>query len=683
MPTAVLSGWPCKRARAEVAPKSRLGRLALAAAFVANLLTTLPGRAAGKPLAGVPLVYASGRIGRQLRYQLIAALRRSGFSVVSRAQWLAAAEDLGMPRNRWFARRSWAALARKLRLQIVLVGGLRRRRGRYRLTVAAVDRAGERLVLQQLRLRRPELSASRTLRWLDGAVKVAARRAAARRSSPAKPASAAAGGGAVRLPAWSQGTAQTGGDQAVPPRANNKQSVGPPPQRPSEQDQWDEAQQGWEEPGAATTASAAPVLPHTDTPIGRLQLEARVSAEHFSYIKTLGDERAAGRNSVDFALEAKLHARHYGAVGRLLLRHDFSNPRRERTEAEEAYAHFSLGPLTISAGRILVSWGTANGANPTDVINQVDLRNPLDTERRGTWMLRMRLIKGPVLLEGYLLPVPETNLLPFPDRADEQGMRGPWRWLEALPGLPPGTPAIDLPSLIAPPTSLNNLQPGFRLRASFRGVDLAVGYLWRRDLMPVVRTALVDENAGLSGGLSVAFEFPRVHLVTFEAETTWGKLRLAAESLATLTQDLDANDPDVIDPYVTSVVGLDYRTGAFFSDHHLHFFCDLWFSRAIVGSLAPATDDAFLDANRLRVPLRHALIGRLRYEWGDDLRVDLDVVSAATRYDLLLNPNLRAILFDRLELAVGLLWPMGSGSNAFFGSLRGNRRVTFRLQARF
>jgi len=370
------------------------------------------------------------------------------------------------------------------------------------------------------------------------------------------------------------------------------------------------------------------------------------------------------------------------ASGSFLARHDFSDPDRNRLEAEEVFIETSWDSFSLQAGRAMVSWGTASLSNPTDVINPMDRRDLAESEKLGTWMLRSGFILGPIQIEGYYLPVPEAHRLPLAEGLDADGIpssRSRW-FLDAFPRGGNGESLIvyQIGASSPPPATLKNGQFALRLATSLPGFDFSLGYAYLYDRIPTLHQRVSPPdgtNPNTRVELSLAHQ--RIHFITADFESVLGKVRLAGEFLLALTADRDDSDPEVDNPYFSMVAGADMRSGQFLADHCIHFFLELTYTRALAGQLVAG------PMSLLRHPLDLAALGRLRYEWGQQLHLDLNLISGLDKLDLIINPEIEWLIIDRISAKIGLLLLFGSGQNSLLHQFEDNRRLTASIELTF
>ena len=184
-----------------------------------------------------------------------------------------------------------------------------------------------------------------------------------------------------------------------------------------------------------------------------------------------------------------------------------------------------------------------------------------------------------------------------------------------------------------------------------------------------------DNPTVLAG--QITSEYHRPHLATLEAESTIGAWRIAAEGVMGLSEDWDASDPEIVNPYVTTVLGLDYQTPELWGESRFHLFIELTTSFALRGEL----EEGLLALVRFPVPL--GLGFRLRYHWSDRLAAETTVITALDAYDMVVRPQVSYTFFDRVVLCFGADLLLGTRGENLFGLFLDNTRLFARLEATF
>ncbi len=362
-----------------------------------------------------------------------------------------------------------------------------------------------------------------------------------------------------------------------------------------------------------------------------------------------------------------------------MARVDFVDPNRNRFDPEEAWVDLTFPSVSLKVGRVIVSGGTASLYNPTDILNHVDLRDPLAAEKIGALMVRATATLGRFNFEATYLPVPESNWFPVVSGVTASGVLvSRSRWVRGSID-PVGTVPVEyhLAPFTAPTPRPSNSQVAGRAEVSVGGADIGLGYAYLLDHLPSPSVEAVASADPTQTQVFIDWNYRRLHVITFDFERTFGRLRVAAEAAAFLTADLAAKNPRVADPYFIGDVGADVQTGDFLNGQHLHFFLEFSYARAIVGRLTTDGLDAF------RYPFPLSLLGRVSWEVTTDLTFDVDAVSSLQRLDLFISPRLEYRFFDRVKAKLGVDVLAGSKTQGFFGPYAQNSRFVATVEARF
>lgn len=559
------------------------------------------------------------------------------FLVIPNKRVLQAARADKLPRNQWLEAPSLAKLSARLAFDVGLGVRLVSVSGTWTMFVTAYDgKTGEVRGEASVILTRPRLAEDRARELV-----VALREALAPKPPP--------------------DTTTT----VVPPP-----EVKPPPG----DDVWDTATGGF------STSAAPASISETLRSETSVEVGGRVALEHYGFFVNKDSEKLSGRDSVEAAVRLKAVHPRATAYASLLARADFADPARNRVEPEEAWVELTFPRVSLKAGRVVAAWGTASLYNPSDVLNPIDFRDPLDSEKWATLMMKASLTLGPATLEAYYLPLPEHHRLPpitgiSPDGALESRSRWIHGSIDAEVYIPV---RYVVGPMQPPPPRPSNTQVAARALLSVAGADVSVGYAYLVDRFPSALTeAVPDPGVPLTTTVYLDWVYRRLHVFTVDFERTFGKLRVAAEGAAFLTRDLEAKNRSVTDPYFIVNAGADYQTSAFLGDQRLHFFLEFVTTHAIAGKIATDGIDQF------RYAFQRALIGRIAWESGSDLRLNFNAASSLLRFDLFLSPRLEYAFFDRVKAQVGVDLLLGSKDAGFFGPFRDNSRFIVTVESRF
>ena len=124
-------------------------------------------------------------------------------------------------------------------------------------------------------------------------------------------------------------------------------------------------------------------------------------------------------------------------------------------------------------------------------------------------------------------------------------------------------------------------------------------------------------------------------------------------------------------------MGFDYKTEEFSDNHTLQFFLEYSFAS---GLEAPLQRDPLHFARR---PFLYQLLGRVHYDWGENLDITLDAAAAPTRYDVMVAPEIRYTYNDSLTIGLKGTFLFGDETDSFYGAYTENSRVASSLELKF
>ncbi|MBW2730826.1 MAG: hypothetical protein JRH20_00450 [Deltaproteobacteria bacterium] len=403
----------------------------------------------------------------------------------------------------------------------------------------------------------------------------------------------------------------------------------------------------------------------SDAPRFPFTLSGAVWAEHMSYLLDREPTTINSRNEValDMVLSTRVGSatKFAHAVINGLVRADMSDDARTEAFFKEAYVRAGWGPLTVLAGKRLLSWGVTDAFNPTNTLRRTDLRDPLQPQDRGLFLVQAKLLLGGAFFaEAVWAPLFEDPLQPAPTGIDSDTglLLSTSRWFS---GPKQALVFIPAPALADGPETF---QYAGRLGLSAEALDVSLSYTY--GYLPVSEFALVAP--GVMQGAH-----HRRHLIGVDFQTTFGRVALKGEAAASLTADLDGSDDQVPDSFLSYVVQLEFssirlgRTG-----HELRLQAQFYAEHGLRGERLQ---------QGLQHPFQFLAIAYAEWKYLDHTGF---VLSAL--FDLPKGLGVRAELWHelvdglRVELA-GLY--LDGNSESFFGVFRHNHRVLGRLKYAF
>ncbi|MCH7497388.1 MAG: hypothetical protein IH971_06025 [Candidatus Marinimicrobia bacterium] len=208
-------------------------------------------------------------------------------------------------------------------------------------------------------------------------------------------------------------------------------------------------------------------------------------------------------------------------------------------DVREAYAEITTDLGDFKFGKQILAWGAVDGNNPTDNVNPYDfyyLFLPGTDRKLGVVAGSAILYLGNITIDAVITPVFQPNRLPlnepdFPIFGD-----GP-------------SPADALPIMI-PDRSIGNSEFGLRATLPTSFMDISVSYFsgFDRSFSPFLQTQPFPTALG----------YLRTQVIGYDLVTFLGDWALRVEGAYFLTEDKDADDPLVRNPYIQYVAQVDY-----------------------------------------------------------------------------------------------------------------------------
>ncbi len=237
----------------------------------------------------------------------------------------------------------------------------------------------------------------------------------------------------------------------------------------------------------------------------------------------------------------------------------------------EAYATVYLEGLDLAVGQQVVSWGSADGINPVDVVNPRDLRMPLadpEEQKIAVPMVKATFYpdaEGRYQVEAVLVPTFTPPILPGPE----------WTPPQPPPPLPPAVVGVTAPETLLPDPNLENVQFGVRATGNFEvldGLDASV-VLYRgfrhaptNKKPDYIYLADQDPDGNPANGpflLQPKLGYDRIHLIGLDFSAGLSFLEVEGvvvrgEAAYAFTEDPEGTDPYVANPFAQAVLGAEY-----------------------------------------------------------------------------------------------------------------------------
>ncbi|NOX87989.1 MAG: hypothetical protein GXO77_03115 [Calditrichaeota bacterium] len=415
--------------------------------------------------------------------------------------------------------------------------------------------------------------------------------------------------------------------------------------------------------------------------LSQTRLGGFVEYDNITYLKNGSREKINGRNQAILQLELRHQVNSKADIfGSVEIRNDQADPSRNRIYLDEAYINLYLGDFDIRVGKQIYAWGRADGFNPTDNLTAWDFSDILDTEdeKIGVVSARVNYYFGDWSMEAVLEPSFTASVLP-------DGAASRW-WLKMPPVVPnPAYPQAGLPTLkaayvIAPPVlpdqGVRSTQYALKLSGTARGWDFSVSWFDGFDDLPSIHTATVVDSAFTSALITLQPKYHRRRAIGADFATAFNRLGVRGEAAYYLTEDWNGVDPDVDDPYLQYVLGLDYTFRDVLPGKDL-FILLQWVQEVQTPNRNTVYRET--DLNHL---FRKSIIGKADLSLGDFTKLTVEGVGNLATDDWWIRPGLEWAATDGVKLLITADL-LGGVDNSFFGSFRDNRRLQFRLKYSF
>jgi hypothetical protein len=209
-----------------------------------------------------------------------------------------------------------------------------------------------------------------------------------------------------------------------------------------------------------------------------------------------------------------------------------------------------IGDVDLSAGNLIVNWGSVdvfgvvNTINPIDAVSQERIAIPAV---RAIWN-----ISDGLKLEGVIAPGFTPSTLP--------AMAG------ALPlptTLPPGVSIVGQDPIVdnRPKASLENVQYGLRLTSDvqlFDGGDVSINVYGGPRHTPSPSVKLNPTSQPGQFTVQPIFNYDWIHVIGADTNLTIGDVAIRAEAAYTFTQDAEGTNPNVGNPSLEGTVQAEY-----------------------------------------------------------------------------------------------------------------------------
>jgi len=418
--------------------------------------------------------------------------------------------------------------------------------------------------------------------------------------------------------------------------------------------------------GRIPTAAAQGNL--TDTAkeaIKWLNLSGSVRADYFSSSRDL-DERDHLAGLALYLKTAPQLGSHVSASFEGWIRNSgLFNGSATQGKLREGYLDLSIEPMDFRLGKQLIVWGRADRINPTDNLTPRDftLLVPEDDDQRlGAPAVKATLHISDIAISAIWLPVFRPHRLPF--------AREPGTFLRE----------------IVPATTWDNGQGALRLEETGRAIDWSISYFNGFDPYPDLGFGGLFTNPNGVPTVQVLLRHHRFQVVGADAATTLGRFGFRGEMAYAVTQDRDGDNPDIKNPYLFMVLGVDRTFFEYLNINIQYLFrhvTNFQDPEKIQDPIRrPIAIQQGIVANQLN-RFQHGASVRISQKWlNETLETEVAGVYGFTRRDYVIRPKAVYDFTDRIRGTVGADF-FGGPKKSFFGRIKDTSTAYVELKFSF
>jgi hypothetical protein len=324
----------------------------------------------------------------------------------------------------------------------------------------------------------------------------------------------------------------------------------------------------------------------------------------------------------------------------------------------ETYVKLVQGALEATIGKQIIVWGRADRINPTDQNTPWDYTLLLAEEddlRSGRVAASLDYHMRSFMVSGIFLPEFRPNHLPL--------------------HLPPNVSVEEQ----LPAEKIENLGYAIKFDYSGKRLDASISYLVDHSLSPdLILKAVTPQAPGLPPSVHISKEYGKVHLLGADFAKPFKAYTFRGEIAYSRTQDPDGKNPEVKNPALTYVLGVD-RT--FLED----LYCNLQFIQKRIAhyeDLNEITDpiqkgivtEGWLINDQIH-RVRNALSLHLSRKWfHENLLTEISGIYNIPGRDYTIRPKVSYKITQDIKATVGADVFQGE-ANTSLGRLKANRTV--------
>lgn len=407
------------------------------------------------------------------------------------------------------------------------------------------------------------------------------------------------------------------------------------------------------------------ILSAQDGVFKNISLNGFVELDHITFFEEK-QETINSRNQSILQLELKSKlSRNYHLFTSAEFRNDLSDASRNRVYLDEAYIDMYFKKWDLRVGKQIMSWGKADGFNPSNILNAVDYSDVLDTEDEniGVYALNAKWYIGSMELQFVYSPIFTSSVLPSVNS----------RWQSEMP-TSVNIDGNNYPTIYnaieeRPKDRLSNGQFALRLSKSFNNLDFSVSYFIGYNDIPEIIQSNVTVNEDNMATIDIKQKFYRQQVLSGDFSWALGKYILKGEGGLHFPSDIP-NDK----PYFQYVLGVDRRFSI--GDNSLLIILQ-WMHEIKSKNIEYSSR----DFNHL---FQKNIMCRLEMEFSGNSKISLQGMYSLKYDDFYIRPEYSYNIADGLNLSVACDILGGNKSkNGLFYGYSDNSRVQVKLKYSF
>ena len=216
-------------------------------------------------------------------------------------------------------------------------------------------------------------------------------------------------------------------------------------------------------------------------------------------------------------------------------------------DLREAYAEVYTDLGDWRFGKQIITWGAADGNNPTDNVSPYDfyyLFLPGTARKMGTLAATANLYLGSLNFTAAFVPIFRPNRVPLNEPDFPIFGEAPFE--------------IDLTKERRPDRKLSNSEYGLRLGLPLSRLDLSMSYFSGFDRMFTPYVSFMVDTTGKPYLELDSLWYHRTRVLGGDLVTFIGDLTVRTEAAYFMTEDEEGTSPVIRNPYVQYVLQLDY-----------------------------------------------------------------------------------------------------------------------------